>query len=150
MSCYFLAVPVRVLVADWLECGFLFVLRKSICDLGNAGAQSGRPLAIGRKARTAADWMVANNVAAYNQSGQLVLHSSSLIFTTNLGSPSLVQEPPITCHQSLWSLRRKLNRLGWTPNKSSRDCSVQFKIYNSSNTSQMYLAILLDRNLPAL
>lgn len=146
-----------MLLQVWLQislmivyCGFLFVLRKSICDLGNSGAQSGRPLAIGRNMRAAADWVVANNVAAYNQSGQLVLHSSSLIFKTCLGNPLLAQEPPITCRQSLWSLRRKLNRRGWTPNKSSRDCSVQSKIYNSSNTSQMYLAILLDRDLPVL
>ena len=98
----------------------------------------------------AADWLVDHKVAAYNASGQLVLHSSSLLFKTCLASPSLVQEPMNTSEQSLWSLRRSLKRQGWEAVSSARDASVENKKFNSCSASSMYLAILLDRTLPTV
>jgi hypothetical protein len=124
------------------------VLRKTLCDLGHAGAQSGRPIAVRGTTKLAADWLVEHKVAAYNASGQLVLHSSSLVFKTCLGNPSLVQEPTNTSEQSLWSLRRTLKRQGWEAVGSARDASAEHKKFNSCSTSSMYLAILLDRTLP--
>lgn len=120
-------------------------LRKSICELGDASAMSGRPMPITQAKQPAANWMVANNVADYNDAGQLVLRSSSLVFRTVLTQPEKAQEPLNTSNRSLWSLRRGLQGLGWTAAETARGASVMEKLFNKSNNSTVYLAILIDR-----
>ena len=121
-----------------------------MCDLGRAGAQCGRPLAVFGRQKAAADWLVSQQVANYNGVGQLVLHSASLVFKTCLSNPTRVREPDVTSERSLWSLRRQLSNTGWESVTSARTASVSLKRFNTCNTSSTYLAILLDRTLTKL
>ena len=85
-------------------------------------------------------------MADYNSNGQLVLHSSSLVFQTRLSQPSKAREPDETQQRSLWSLRRRLKSDGWNQVTGGRHASVQDMAFNGNNTSSVYLAILIERD----
>lgn len=124
-------------------------VRKSVCELGESGVQRGKPLPVISKYKAAADWMVKNDLADLNSAGLLVLRSTSLVFKTCLHRPIKVTEPEQTRECSLWSLRRRLQRQGWLA-VACRDASVMRRSFNQSNSSSVYLAILIDSHLAYL
>ena len=120
------------------------VARKNVCDLGAAGARTGKPLAI-KGNKSAAEWMVSHELAGYTGFGQLVLHTSALVFRTRLANPAPVSEPSNAPERSLWSLRRQLQHSGWIAVETGKAASVLEKSFNIRNSSSVYLAILLER-----
>ena len=99
------------------------------------------------KDRQAAEWMVENDVAVINDSGQLLLQSTALLFKTTVSRPALVRDPPQRCDCSLWSLRRFLKRGGWDGVESARLASVQHRAFNETNQSTAYYTMLIDSHL---
>ena len=119
--------------------------RDTICSLGELGATTGRAVTIQPHQRKAASWMQRQNLACINSNGHLILDSSGLVFATCLSQAKKMEDPsdPRLC--SLWSLRRRMRREGWTDAKSGRYASVEGRSFNPKNEFSDYYAILLTR-----
>lgn len=123
----------------------LRALRTLVCELGEAGARSGRPLSLNPRQVAAAEWMERHELAFLNSKGRLVLNSSALNFFTTLSQPQKVQDPVDPLERSLWSLRRSLIAEGWAKSDSARDASVEMKRFNAKSEHHAYYAMLLQR-----
>lgn len=58
-----------------------------------------------------------------------------------LSKPTLVQDPPCKEDQSMWSLKRQLESLGWL--RDSTNPSTSRKAFNPNNPCHTYLVMLL-------
>ena len=120
--------------------------RQRALNLGHRAADSGRPISVGTGDRAAAEWLVDRDLATWTSSGQMVLLTAALATVTTLEQPKLVSGPDDNLQGSVWGLRRKLLKNGWTSVTASA-CSVSEKMFNNKNAFKQYLALLLDRSL---
>ena len=118
-----------------------------VCDLGKQCASSAVPQTLAPEQEEAAKWMQDRQLAYLNSKGQFLLHSSSLVFATNLSAPKLSQEPEDLLQRSLWSLRRQLVSRGWRKGESGKHGSVDNKTFHGKCEHHAYYAILLDRDV---
>ena len=121
-------------------------LRQRILNLGRRAAENGKPLVIGCQDRQAADWLIERDLACWTSSGRMVLLTAALTTVTKLEGTTLVTGPADNLRGSVWGLRRKLTKAGWTASLAS-SASVPQKMFNGKNAFKQYLALLLDRSL---
>ena len=112
-------------------------------ELGNRAASHGKPLFLRLHEKVQADWLVQRNLATVSSAGQLVLLGEALESLTTLAKPVSVTGPEQNLLDSVWGLRRKLMKLGWTQKQPSA-ASVAEKAFNDKNCFKQYLALLLD------
>ena len=120
--------------------------RDKILQLGKKVGASGKPVSLHDKDRAAAEWLVGHEFASYTAQGQLVLLSAALQTTTILEGPRPVSGPTDNLQDSVWGLRRKLFKKGWSSGPAST-AAASTRHYNEKNAFRQYLALLLDRSL---
>ena len=118
-------------------------------DFGRQAAQVGKPINVSPHNEAVAAWLVQRNLAARTSDGGLVLLSCSLQTVTELEKPMLVTGPEDSRQNSLWGLRRRLQKSGWSQG-SAATASAQGKIFNFKNSFKQYWCLLLDRSSAAL
>ena len=112
-------------------------------ELGRAAAVEGRPLVVSRRMKRAAEWLVDGDFASFTAENKLVLLSSCLRTTYTVHGPEMVKALDDNFRNSLWGLRKKLCREGWTEG-TARTASVETKEFNGKNACKAYGALLLS------
>ena len=110
-------------------------------DICEAALKEGKPIRCQPGWQESVDWLVEHDLAARTASGQMVLLSKSLRSVTKLAAPEPLREPP-NSGNSLWGLRRKMEREGWC--SLGKKATATEKSFNQNNTSKTYYCLLLE------
>ncbi|CAE7562479.1 PREP1 [Symbiodinium sp. KB8] len=144
------AFPVHTFFKYGFEHIYEFQVQRSACVLSEAALEDAAEiLELDVDAEAVAAWLVQRNLAARTSDGGLVLLSCSLQTVTELEKPMLVTGPEDSRQNSLWGLRRRLQKSGWSQG-SAATASAQGKIFNFKNSFKQYWCLLLDRSSAAL
>ena len=128
-----------------MVCDVIGTLRPAVRALGSTAASSGKPVPVPKQWMKAAKWMEQTELAVFTNRNELVLSEDALEIKTHLRRPELVQDCEDRSSQSLWGMKRQLEKLGW---KSDSTCpSIETQTFHASNQCRMYFQILLDSSL---
>ena len=106
-------------------------------------AGEGKPVIVSKRMRRAAEWLVDGEFASFTSENKLVLLSSCLRTTYTVQCPEVVKAPDDNFRNSLWGLRKKLCKEGWTEG-TARTASIESKQFNVKNACKGYASLLLS------